>query len=208
LHWYGVPCVTETVSTPRPYHHGNLREELLERATELVRERGVAELSLRALAREAGVSHAAPGRHFPDRQALLDALALRGWERLGVQLAEAARSRAKFEGRMTRVATAYARFATREAALLELMFASKKMELDGPLHAAAEAAFATILALIAEGQASGDLRADEPEATGLILFAALQGVASLSVGGMIEEDALDGVVRDAVRTLLDGLRPR
>ena len=59
----------------RPYHHGNLRQALLAQAERTVRERGVQELSLRELAREVGVSHAAPRRHFPDRQALLDALA-------------------------------------------------------------------------------------------------------------------------------------
>src|SRR6476661_9098645 len=70
----------------RPYHHGNLRTALLEQAERTVRERGVQELSLRELAREIGVSHGAPRRHFADRQALLDALAQVGFERLGAQL--------------------------------------------------------------------------------------------------------------------------
>ena len=64
--------------TERPYHHGNLRSALLAAAERTVRERGVQELSLRELAREVGVSHGAPRRHFPDRQALLDALAESG----------------------------------------------------------------------------------------------------------------------------------
>ena len=59
--------------TARPYHHGNLRQALLDAAERTVRERGVEALSLRELAREVGVSHGAPRRHFPDRQALLDA---------------------------------------------------------------------------------------------------------------------------------------
>ena len=68
--------------TERPYHHGNLRGALLDAAERTVRERGVQALSLRELAREIGVSHGAPRRHFPDRQALLDALAESGFERL------------------------------------------------------------------------------------------------------------------------------
>src|SRR5450631_3377520 len=78
------------VSTERPYHHGNLRTALLEQAERTVLERGVEALSLRELARETGVSHGAPRRHFADRQALLDALAEAGFQRLGAELRGAA----------------------------------------------------------------------------------------------------------------------
>jgi len=78
------------VTTERPYHHGNLRRALLAAAERTVRDRGVQDLSLRELAREIGVSHGAPRRHFPDRQALLDALAQTGFERLGAELRGAA----------------------------------------------------------------------------------------------------------------------
>src|SRR5215472_7707973 len=74
----------------RPYHHGNLRTALLDAAERTLRERGVQALSLRELAREVGVSHGAPRRHFPDRQSLLDALAGAGFERLGAELRAAA----------------------------------------------------------------------------------------------------------------------
>src|ERR1700759_2357082 len=74
----------------RPYHHGNLRTALLAAAEDTLRERGVQALSLRELAREVGVSHAAPRRHFEARQALLDALAEAGFERLGSELRAAA----------------------------------------------------------------------------------------------------------------------
>ena len=89
---------------PRPYHHGNLRAALLEPAERALRERGVGGLSLRELAREVGVSHAAPRRHFADKQALLDALAEDGFERLGARAARA-RSRAPapdFDARLPR----------------------------------------------------------------------------------------------------------
>ena len=71
--------------TARPYHHGNLRAALLERGRAHAAPSG-GELSLRELAREVGVSHAAPRRHFADKQALLDALAEDGFERLGREL--------------------------------------------------------------------------------------------------------------------------
>jgi AcrR family transcriptional regulator len=63
------------------YHHGNLREALLDRAAEVIAEQGVEAISLRALARDLGVSHAAPSRHFADRRALLCELAKQGFRR-------------------------------------------------------------------------------------------------------------------------------
>lgn len=193
-----------------PYHHGNLREELLDRAQELVRSRGVAELSLREVARDAGVSHAAPRRHFPDRQALLDGLALRGFERLREELGDAAlaKGRGGYEGRLKRIGLAYVTFAVRDAALLELMFASKKLDPDGPLHEAADAAFAVIMELIAEGQANGDLVAGDTQDVVTVLFPMLHGLASLAGSGMLDAATLDDTVRAAIDGVLAGLRPR
>ena len=195
-------------TTVRRYHHGNLREELLERAEEIVRTRGVADLSLRELAREAGGRHGAPRRHFPDRQALLDALALSGFRRLERELAEAAGGRATYQIRMSRTATAYVRFATRDAALLELMFTGKHRDPAGPVRAAADQTFAVVAELIAEGQAGGHLVGTDPMQPGLLVFATLQGLASLANGAMLDGVELDQAVTDAVDGLMLGLRPR
>lgn len=195
----------------RRYHHGNLREALLDRAAQIVSERGVADLSLREIARDVGVSHAAPRRHFPDRQALLDALALHGFHRLGEELAAATQraGREGFRTRVRRTAETYVRFATRDAALLELMFAGKHREPAGPLHDAAEAAFAAVLALIADGQAAGEIVAGPPpEEAAMVFFATLQGVAAMLNGGMLGDTDPATAVRTSVDALLDGLRPR
>ena len=80
---------------PRPYHHGNLREALLAAAERTLVAGGASSLTLRELGRELGVSHTSPRRHFADKQALLDALALRGFERLGAVTARAAKDRAR-----------------------------------------------------------------------------------------------------------------
>src|SRR4051795_11540898 len=115
-----------SATAQRPYHHGNLRSELLACAERALGEGGLAQLSLRDLARQAGASHAAPRRHFADKQALLDALAQDGFERLGRELREAMEAAGTdFDARLAALARAYVRFAPRHAALLELMFASK-----------------------------------------------------------------------------------
>src|SRR3954471_14076598 len=112
--------------TTRPFHHGNLRAVLLEQAGTMLRHGGADALSLRNLAKQAGVSHGAPRSHFIDRQALLDALAEKGFARLTDEVAAAiAGEPADFDRRMRAVARAYVGFAVTDAALLDLMFAAK-----------------------------------------------------------------------------------
>jgi AcrR family transcriptional regulator len=196
-----------TEMTCRPYHHGNLRAALLEQAERTVREQGVEQLSLRELARQVGVSHGAPRRHFSDRQALLDALAMTGFERLGVELRAAVDGAGDdFQDRLEATATAYVRFATRDAALLELMFAGKHREQAGELHDAAERAFAVMLELIEQGQADGALEPGEPDRVGLVLFATIQGIAALLNAGIVEPEQLEGLVGDATAHFLRGSR--
>jgi AcrR family transcriptional regulator len=191
----------------RPYHHGDLRRALLEQAERTVRERGVQELSLRELAREVGVSHGAPRRHFPDRQALLDALAETGFARLGSELRAAADAAGdEFADRLQATAVGYIRFATRDPALLDLMFAAKHREALPTLHDAMERAFSVMLELILRGQAEGYLEAGDPERVGLVLFATIQGIAALVTGGMVDAEQVDGLTADAVAYFLRGSR--
>ena len=146
--------------TERPYHHGNLRTALLAQAEQTVRERGVEELSLRELAREVGVSHGAPRRHFPDRQALLDALAEAGFARLGTEL----RSAVDGAGEELRGAAAGdrrglrpLRHARRGAARADVRRQAPGQ--TGALHEAADRAFSVMLELIEQGQAERRARA-------------------------------------------------
>jgi AcrR family transcriptional regulator len=193
--------------TDRPYHHGQLREALLEQAERTIRERGAPALSLRELAREVGVSHGAPRRHFADRQALLDAVAEAGFARLGRQLQRAVSGAGDdFEARLQAAAGAYVRFATRDAAVLELMFTSKHSDETGTLADAAERAFAVLLELIAQGQAEGALESGDPERVGLVLFATMQGIAALVTGGMVQAGEIDDLVADAITRFLRGSR--
>ena len=191
----------------RTYHHGDLRTALLEQAERSVREHGVESLSLRELARQTGVSHGAPRRHFSDRQALLDALAEAGFARLGAELRSAVEGAGEqFEPRLLATAGAYVRFATRDAALLELMFAGKHKQGSPALHEAGERAFAVIRDLIEQGQAEGVLDSGEPERVGLVLFATMQGIAALVTGGIVDVAHVEGLVADATTHFLPASR--
>jgi AcrR family transcriptional regulator len=190
----------------RAYHHGTLRAALLEQAERMLAARGASELSLRELAREVGVSHAAPRRHFADRQALLDALAEQGFADLQATLAAARDAGDDFETRLAAIARAYVGFATRHAALLDLMFAAKHEPDAARLREAADAAFAVPLGLLSAGIAAGDISGEDPERAGIVVFAAIQGLAALVNGGMVPAEGLEAVVDGAVAQLLRGLR--
>jgi AcrR family transcriptional regulator len=199
-----MPHVTED----QPYHHGRLRAALLDAAESGLRERGADQLSLRDLAREIGVSHAAPRRHFPDRQALLDALAETGFARLDTALRIALAGTADdFPSRVLATMTAYTRFATENAALLELMYTSKHRPGATQIVKAAEAPFELMNELIIQGQAQGALQSGDPERIGIILFATLQGIASMINGNIIRPALLDELVETAAEQFLRGARP-
>src|SRR5580692_5786912 len=144
-------------SAARPYHHGNLRQELLRAAEAALEARGVQQLSLRELSRELGVSHASPQRHFATKQDLINALAIMGFERLDSVMARAAEARGQdFNVRLTKAALAYAGFALKHPALLALMFEAKRQPAMPPeLKTALYAAFSHIPGILTEGQAAG-----------------------------------------------------
>ncbi|WP_049556235.1 TetR/AcrR family transcriptional regulator [Nonomuraea sp. SBT364] len=189
----------------RPYHHGNLRATLLDAAERGLRERGADQLSLRDLAREAGVSHAAPRRHFADRQALLDALAEAGFARLDTALRAALAGAGEgFPSRVRAAMMAYTRFATENAALLELMYTSKHRPGATRIVKAAEAPFGLMSELITQGQEQGALQAGDPERIGIVLFATLQGIASIINGNLVKPELLDELVDTAAEQFLQG----
>lgn len=115
--------MTQTATTDaRPYHHGDLSRALVEAARRILETDGPAALSLRAVAREAGVSPAAPYHHFKDKGELLDAVAHEGWAALDTALTEARRKAADGKDRMTSLGVAYVRFARDNPALYRVMY--------------------------------------------------------------------------------------
>lgn len=197
-----------TFTRARSYHHGDLRGELLARAEETLRESGVDGLSLRQLARDIGVSHGAPSRHFRDKQALLDAIALAGFERFGALFADVPSS-GSFAQQVESVTRTYVRFATENSALLELMFARKHSPTAGTeLPAAAERAFLIPAKLIADGQANGDVIDGDPLRIGIAAFATMQGIATFVSSGFMTAEMAEESLGDVTTQILNGLRPR
>jgi AcrR family transcriptional regulator len=160
----------------RPYHHGDLRNTLLDAARALLEEAPLGELSLRAVARRAGVSHAAPYRHFPNHESLLVELAIEGFAELRAGIVQAAAPGGADSDRIAKIGAAYMRFVARRPALARLMF--------GPQLPNRQAYAALGRGADSIGDAIGSALRDP--ALGLAVWAAVHGLAML-----ILEDVID-----------------
>jgi AcrR family transcriptional regulator len=162
--------------TVRAYHHGDLRNTLRDAARAILEEEGLASLSLRAVARRAGVSHAAPYRHFPNHEALLVELAIEGFEELRREIAAAASGPRPEDDRIARIGAAYMRFAARKPALVRLMFGPQLPNRDSfpDLAAAADSVGTEI------GRSLNDA------ALGLAVWAAVHGLAMLILENVVD----------------------
>lgn len=181
--------LTLSTSATSAYHHGDLRRGLLDAAeTLLEREGEPAGLSLREVARAAGVSHNAPYRHFADREAMLAALAADGFSRLADALAAAIEEAAP-AARPRAAGRAYLRFARAHRALYLLMFGPGIRKSAHPdLARAAAQAFDALLR--AYGQSSVPSRRARHETVGA--WALVHGLAHLIVDGQLSDDLAEG----------------
>jgi AcrR family transcriptional regulator len=166
----------------RGYHHGNLREALIEAALELIAQKGPAGVTFAEAARVVGVSAAAPYRHFRDRDALLADVARRGFERFTAELAKAWNDgRPSPMAAFRNVGKAYLDFARAEPAYYSAMFESGlSLGEHAELAAAGEAAFA-ILRKAAETLIAAAPAGSRPPTmmVGLHIWALAHGIASL-----------------------------
>lgn len=182
--------------TVRPYHHGNLKSALLDAAVDAIEQSGPAALSLRDLARRAGVSHAAPAHHFGDKAGLLTELAAQGYD----LLADAVRAAGPD---LVEAGVAYVRFAVDHRAHFEVMFQPGLHRPDDPelLAASRRADRALTEALTASVPA----RAAEPEAR-LAAWSIVHGFAALWISGALpRQDGEDpsATARTVVRNLFN-----
>lgn len=166
----------------RPYHHGNLREVLLEAALALIAEIGPQAFTLREVARRAGVSHNAPYRHFRDKDELLAAVAAQGFERLTQAMKEAASRGVTALDRWKLSGHGYIAFALRWPQHFCVMFDAVFDAAEYPECAAAgQSAFGTLLSFITEAQAQGALAAGDPLPPALTSWSMVHGLAKLAI---------------------------
>ena len=169
---------------PRAYHHGDLRHALIQAGLELLAEGGAEELDLRKVARRAGVSHAAPYRHFADKQALIAAINEEGFRLLAEQIQTRLREvlDEPFE-QLLGVALAYVGFAQEHPWLMREMFSGLTIEREtfASLHAASKTVYRLYADVIRRGQEREKIVEGDPAALAGVLWAVLHGLAMLII---------------------------
>lgn len=195
------------------FHHGNLRQALIDGALQILAKESAEAITLREVARRAGVTHAAPYRHFESKEALLAAVAAEGFARLREELE---RVRDSKEGdaldRLHELGMAYVRFALKHPAHYRLMFGPEfaHRAAHAGLEDSSRAAFALILEGVRQGQEAKLVRDDEMVQVGLAMWSLVHGLSLLIMDRQLEDAGvskgqIDSVVRVATQTLRDGL---
>lgn len=172
----------------KPYHHGDLRRTLMLAALEQLQQGETAPLNFNLLAKTVGVSHSAVYRHFPEKQALIDALAQYGFEQLNARFKQIeAKAHPSHAAQLRALGRAYVQFALDEPILMRLMFSgisSERKQLPA-LKQAAGATLAPLRALVQSAQAAGELLSDDQLSVALFYWSSLHGLAELLSRGQL-----------------------
>jgi AcrR family transcriptional regulator len=181
------------MSSKKTYHHGDLRQALIDTAIALVAEQGINNWSLREVARRIGVSHTAPYRHFADRDALLAAVGEKGFQELCEHLQQTLRKMpAKIlnrpDARLQAIGIAYVQYAIAHPCEYEVMFRySPKDESQYPaLTQTGKKAFAILVNEIAIGQKASVFRQENPTELALVAWSLVHGLSMLAIDGQLE----------------------
>lgn len=203
------------VQNEKLYHHGDLRTALLRATAELLDENGVDKFTLRACARRAGVSHAAPAHHFGDTQGLLTAYATAGFEHLAEDMAQGKNhSHGNVLLALHAVGMAYIRFAVSHPSQFDLMFRSRLINTaDTDYQRAAQRTFAHLQAALADLDNRASIHAQEFQVRCQLAWSAVHGVSALTLdAGLSAARAGLGVdietqASELLRQLLPSLLP-
>jgi AcrR family transcriptional regulator len=177
------------------YHHGDLKNALIQAGIEILSEEGVKGLSLRRVAKRAGVSHTAPYAHFTDKQALVAAISTEGFKRLYTQLAQLDKKYGSDPlKKLVEVAWSYVQFAVNDPEHFNITFSGIiEKEKDYPAFVEiSQQSFAFIIKTVADCQSAGIIRSGPTELIAIHIWGAIHGLATLLI-----EDQLSHIVLEA-----------
>lgn len=199
-----------------PYHHGDLRNSLLAAAESLLAEKGLTALSLREVAKATGVSNAAPYRHFQDKAALVEALAIEGFKNL-INGCEAAQKKYVDDPalQLVEAGMSYLFFAIKKPSIVHLMFGGvislKNCGIE--LKQAADEAFGILLNIVMNGQQAKIYRDADPYELTLTAWSTVYGLSLMITSGLLGERAssksqIKKLGESIANTLLAGMLKR
>lgn len=214
--YIGYVATRKTSSKSKPrYHHGDLRHALIEASLALISEEGFSALTLREVARRAGVTHAAPYRHFADKEALLAAVAEEGFRTMTAQMRERMAQETGSLERLAACGIAYVLFSIQHPAHFRVMFGphfTRRVDHESMANEGGNA-FGLLMQSIIEGQKAGELREGEPMPLALMAWSLVHGLASLLVDGQLQHKGQEAPKAEDLavfqtRLLFEGLRRR
>jgi len=196
------------------YHHGNLRQALIDAGRQLLIEKGINGLSLRETAKAAGVSHTAPYRHFKDKDMLLAAIAESGFESLAEALQTVAESHSDDpEKQLAEAAIAYVKLAITHIEMHQLMFGSVLDDdsMSKSMLETKQMAFNTLFKIIENGQKQKIYKKSETLELSVAAWSIVHGYAMLVSTGQLKETAtslmqIEKLARGVATHLIDGLK--
>jgi AcrR family transcriptional regulator len=180
----------------RDYHHGNLKNVLIDAAISQIATHGARDLSLRELARSIGVSHASTYRHFPNKESVLATIAEQGFEELTRAMEAAARPHAGDPLEMLQATgVAYVDFGVSYPHHLQIMFgdAITRHEDYPTLVEASKKAYEVLVSVVREGQQAGRISARDERLVALTAWAQVHGLAMLIASGQIRSDSAERI---------------
>lgn len=194
----------------KPYHHGDLRRALIDATLEVLQEKHASQLSLRDVARRAGVSHAAPYHHFEDKGALMDAVAHEGFERMGDAFRRAVEGTDDPFERLTRLGEAYVFFFVKNPQFYDLMWCDPSSE-ELPLDRARGSSFTfqTLLECVRSCRRAVGLPIADPLPDALFAWSMVHGLAHLLINGQLgtshlNDEEISALVLSRMRNLIEG----
>ncbi len=207
-----------------PYHHGQLRQALLDAALHLITEHGIDSLTLREVARQAGVSHAAPYHHFVDKSALVEAVVVECFHALTQALREAILASSTPVERLSILGQAYVRFALEHAGAFRLMYRPERSHSSMPekpeyfansslIDEAANATYQILTDAIMACQEAGFIPAGDPGLLALAAWSTAHGLAVLILDGSLADklqgaqsaEDVDQLTKAVTQTVIYGL---
>jgi AcrR family transcriptional regulator len=203
-----MPRKTGPAKRPASYHHGDLKAALIAHAIAILQADGPQALTLRAVARAAGVSEAAPYRHFGDRRALVAAVAEDGFHKLGAAMMSRVGGKGGREG-LKGFALGYIDFAMANPAQYRVMFGPEVAKADDlpSLQQTSRGVLGGVAEAIRQLQAAGLIGEGDPGSMAVAIWAMLHGLVILTLDGISEGVAppFDVLVQDATRIMMFGM---
>jgi AcrR family transcriptional regulator len=195
----------------KKYHHGDLKNALIEAGIKILSKEGVSGLTLRKVAKQAGVSHSAPYAHFADKQSLIAAISTEGFKQLYAQLDAAILSKKDDPKRQLNAgAWAYVQFAIDNTDAFKIMFSGVlEKERDYPAFVEiSHKTFDRVVEVVKSCQEAGVLHPAPPEVMAVAVWGQLHGIVSLVLEGQVSHVVLDRYsIREIVSFALEQIIP-